>query len=576
MLFGLPFLAFGLFMAWKLVATLGLWWSAQSWVETSAVITATDLKIHRDSDGTSYDLTASYRYEFGGEQFTGDRVNVADEFIGQKYARRKHAQLKKLLAKERKTVCFVDPANPAQSLLDRQLQFSSVLFMLPFVICFTLAGGGFAIGGLYASRVQQRQAKRVAEHPEEPWRQRNDWASATIYSSNHKSVLVNGIFALFWNGMSVPIFIMICIDQPDDWWVIPLVGLFPLVGLVLATAFVKSLLTYLRFGRTTFRMASTPGVVGGQLAGVVLVPGDLRPEEGFRVALRCQRKVTRRGSDGSETSTKLDWEDVRVIERTLSDPSGKRGVPIEFTIPSTAKPSDPNAKQPIEWELELKADLPGPDYLATFEVPVFITDASQDGVTVDLESKPYEQELSLAQHLEAEGLKLEEPPETIAWRLTSPPGRQLGTALTLAALGAIFLSVGIGIFWWIEEFPRWIFGPASTLVGFGIGWFSLELLLGYTELTIDGEQWNCRWGWWGLFRKQKKLTAAEVYAVQAKQGMSSETNGKAAVVWKNVRIRGPQGKWITVARNLKNRRTERMLIAELKQRGGLGRKKPAE
>ncbi len=59
-------------------------------------------------------------------------------------------------------------------------------------------------------------------------------------------------------------------------------------------------------------------------------------------------------------------------------PAGGGGVPVAFVIPSDAVSSDPRqSADRVLWRLDVSADVPGVDYAAAFEVPVFRTEASE-------------------------------------------------------------------------------------------------------------------------------------------------------------------------------------------------------
>ena len=55
----------------------------------------------------------------------------------------------------------------------------------------------------------------------------------------------------------------------------------------------------------------------------------------------------------------------------------KTAIPIAFKLPITVEPSDStDANNRVVWRLQVAASVPGVDYAASFEVPVFRSDAS--------------------------------------------------------------------------------------------------------------------------------------------------------------------------------------------------------
>ena len=77
MLFALPFAAVGVgalvWSGWTLLD----WREAAGWAPVPAEIVAVDLESHTDSEGdTTYETTATYRYEYEGTSYTGTRVAI--------------------------------------------------------------------------------------------------------------------------------------------------------------------------------------------------------------------------------------------------------------------------------------------------------------------------------------------------------------------------------------------------------------------------------------------------------------------------------------------------------------------
>ncbi|MGV3757458.1 MAG: hypothetical protein ACO1QS_18925, partial [Verrucomicrobiota bacterium] len=61
-----------------------------------------------------------------------------------------------------------------------QMKDGSVLCLIGTV--FALVGFGMIIGSVYGMRHEKARAKRKAEHPNEPWRWREDWAQGRANS----------------------------------------------------------------------------------------------------------------------------------------------------------------------------------------------------------------------------------------------------------------------------------------------------------------------------------------------------------------------------------------------------------
>jgi hypothetical protein len=257
--------------------------------------------------------------------------------------------------------------------------------VLRAIFAATFGGAGF---GLWALIPWLRRRQR-AEHalrlraPEEPWMWRPEWASGRIPCRGRAGVVFVWAFAGFWNLVSAPLAWKI----PEEWArgnrAAAIGLLFPAVGLGLLVWAVRATWRWRRFGESHFVPSTRPGVVGGRLAGQVELSRRLQPQRGFEARLACVHvRVTGSGKNRSRHEDVL-WEDLRTVP---SDglAMGPRGtsVPVAFAIPRRLEPTSPEAgDSTIEWRLDLSAGLPGVDYFARFEVPVFVTADSSDDVT---------------------------------------------------------------------------------------------------------------------------------------------------------------------------------------------------
>ena len=134
---------------------------------------------------------------------------------------------------------------------------------------------------------------------------------------------------------------------------------------------IVSVLRWRKYGQSVFEMASVPGVIGGQLAGVIRTSAKVQPEDGFRLTLNCvQRMTTGSGKNGS-TSENVLWQDEQLIARELlqNDPE-QSAIPVLFQIPYECRPTDEtDANDQTIWRLEVSAKTPGLDYSTSLTCP---------------------------------------------------------------------------------------------------------------------------------------------------------------------------------------------------------------
>ncbi|MDF3059274.1 MAG: hypothetical protein K0R17_3489 [Rariglobus sp.] len=230
---------------------------------------------------------------------------------------------------------------------------------------------GFARRVVAASEAEERKR---AEYANEPWKWRKEWLGPAIASDDHKGIWMMGVFALFWNAISLPAAWQV-FSQPRPEKAAYLVAIFPLVGLGLLTAAVYKIVQRRKFGRARFVPSSLPGVIGGYLGGVIEVPARVVLEADARVALRCIRKtVTGSGKQRRTVETVLWEREERIPADKWQTGAGRTDIPVLFYIPSGQPQTDmDNSSNQVIWRLAAEAAVPGVDFEVTFSVPVFAT-----------------------------------------------------------------------------------------------------------------------------------------------------------------------------------------------------------
>ena len=246
-----------------------------------------------------------------------------------------------------------------------------------FAVVFLLFSSGFLALGLRGVRQAKEQERTRAANPDKPWLWRRDWAAGVIESGAVAGMVVAWAFSLFWNAVSWPfLFLALPKELAKGNYIILVFLLFPIIGLGLLWWAVYATLQWRKFGRSKFHLASVPGVLGGALSGFVEIPAKVLAEKGYKLRLRCVRRTVTGSGKHRSTSEDLLWEDTKVILRdSLSHERERTGVPVHFNIPYEL-PASEGGNPAIVWRLEISADIPGVDYHAQFEVPVFKTEAS--------------------------------------------------------------------------------------------------------------------------------------------------------------------------------------------------------
>jgi hypothetical protein len=99
------------------------------------------------------------------------------------------------------------------------------------------------------------------------------------------------------------------------------------------------------------------------------------PDAGYRFVLSCLNRIITGGGRRRSAATQTLWETEQRVSGALAAPSpvGMR-VPFAFDLPTDAPSSDLSKPNDLVlWQLAVAAELPGIDYKAAFELPVFVT-----------------------------------------------------------------------------------------------------------------------------------------------------------------------------------------------------------
>lgn len=169
MLFGLPFIAFGVFMGLLCCFDVWQWYTMKWWAETPARILEASLETHQstDSEGheiASYSVKTRYRYVYQGKEYTGTRLGIengpdnVDSYHHVMAASLRDAQ------RDGKTVlCYVNPANPEKAVLDRMLRPSALLCKAIALSAFGGAGVIVFLSGFRKWRQNRRNGGSGAD-----------------------------------------------------------------------------------------------------------------------------------------------------------------------------------------------------------------------------------------------------------------------------------------------------------------------------------------------------------------------------------------------------------------------------
>lgn len=382
-LFGLPFAAVGVVMTVLIARTLLESHAMAGWVEAPATIVETNLEQHRGSKGgTTHKVTARYTYATGVERevHEGTRVGLhgGSDNLGS-YHRDLYRKLSTARARGEKVPCYVNPADPAEAVLDRSPRPGMLAFYALFATVFGGVGFGLIAGGLTGARSAATAKSLERQAPAEPWRWRDDWNRGVLRADEGAAAKALIAAALFWNLISWSAALASLSNTNRSPGTVVL-AIFPLIGLGLAWLAVVLWRRWRRFGATTLHLASTPVPPGGELVAGLRLPERIRDRKPVTLKLACVETETRGSGKHRKTITHEHWSASQVVEPEETRDLRGMLVPVRFQLPAGQPPADPRTSgDRVIWRLTVSSEIAGPDLHLTFELPVFHTPAPPAG-----------------------------------------------------------------------------------------------------------------------------------------------------------------------------------------------------
>lgn len=557
-LLALPFAAVGLLVGLQAARILWQWVEIREWHERPARILHAELVSHVGDDAVTYEVVARYEYEFEGVIYQGERVGLSSgaDNVGS-YHQDRYRELADHQASGRPFRCFVDPDEPGSAVLYRGLRWGLLSLLGVFALMFGGVGFGLLALVAWGKRKLAEEQRLVAGFPEEPWRWKSEWSEGRIRASGRAQFLMPCLMASLWNLVSWPLLLTMRDEILDEENRLALLALvFPLVGVGLIVWAVRAWVRWRKFGDSVFEMSTFPGVVGGRLAGRVLTSVDLQPTGGFRLTLSCVNRVRSGSGDNRSTQEHLLWQEVRRIAREPFDyDPGRAQIPVLFAIPYDCPPTEKRGSDDeILWRLEVNAELPGVDYAAGFEIPIFRTAESRADFHLDDASRGGQQAVTAPPaELADYGIRSELLPSG-ARRLTIAAARHKGPATLVT--GFLVLWLGINLLLAHLEAPLVfpiVWGLFSLLLLYG----ALDLWFERRTIEVHPDRLVLSGGLFGLGRK-RTIPRDTIEEIQPVRGLQAGNR-----LFYRLRVGTRDGKNYVAATKLDDLSVARRVIDEL-------------
>jgi hypothetical protein len=484
-LFALPFAAVGVGVAIWAGTTLLRWYDARDWAPVPAEVLSADLVRHSDDDSTTYEATTTYRYRYEGREYTGTRVGVAAgraDNVGD-FQERLYRELESARRNGTPVTVYVDPDAPANAVVSRELRVGMLLLQGVFVLVFGGVGIGLIVGAIFGRKKVAAEDALKEQHPEEPWRWREEWASGRIRSSTRAAAYTAIVFAVIWNAISAPAAALVPGEIAAGNYVATIALLFPLVGIGLAAWAVRSWLQIRRFKVATLTIPAGPVAAGSRLRGTVRVDAEVPVSGEFRLELSCVEE--RKSGKNSDSSERLVWQrEWRVPRHQCQIAPSFTTIPVDVTLPHDQPLTDTsleNDRRTITWRLDVAGECPGPDFWGRFELPVFTRAAAPATGDGDTPAPRPDPSLLDARALAARGIDYRrEARGTETW--TFRRARHKGVALGLTVFSLIWTVASVALY--LVDAPL-VMPIVFTLFDVLIVWWTLSLWFTEHRVALD-------------------------------------------------------------------------------------------
>jgi hypothetical protein len=448
---------------------------------------------------------------------------------------------------------------------------AAVLFGLVFVCI----GGGLIYAAIHGYGLLKEQAARVHANPLSPWLWRTDWAMRRAESQNKKSEITYWVLAILCNMITLPFLFSMVPNfiRTGDPRVFLLLG-FNLMGAILIVKALRATMEHRRFGDTYFEFDSLPFSPGQRISGRIHLKFDTRAEHSIDLRLTCVRKIITGSGKSSTTSQVVLWQaDKNVPAEALAPGPLGRAIPVDFSPPADSLLTNhDNSNDQLLWLLHAQADVPGVDYSADFEIPVFRSMASPamasaSGTAAGTDNFGFAASSSAV----SDSGEVPQPANTKAvvsmgsggTEFYFRPFRNPGRALILLLVTAIWSAVVFAlykspapIFFFI------VFGLSDLLIIAGF----LHVTFGSARISVRSGEIFSRRGILGIGRT-RRIPVSDVALIVPV--VSMQQGGNSTNTLHAIRLRLKDGSKITLADEIASRQEARWVVSQIETLAGL-------
>ncbi|HEV7867780.1 MAG TPA: DUF3592 domain-containing protein [Chthoniobacteraceae bacterium] len=325
--------------------------ASRDWPAVPCTIVSSQVKA--GSDGDTFRPEIRFAYVFDNRPYEGGRYSFA---TGSSSGRKGKQQIVARFRPGAKAICFLNPRNPAEAVLERGFVADLWWGLLPAFFC---AVG--ILGFLFAGKLAPPMTvKNVAGLPPEAIVGSGENVVLRPTTSRWAKLLAVAIFALLWNGITWAVF---GFSHPKAPIIFPII--FGGIGVLLIVGLVYQLLACLnpRPIMTVNRLA-----LGRELRLEWVFAGRSRRIQRLRILLRGTEEATyRRGTD--TTTDRHVFTELELTDTT--EPADIATGHVTTTIPANSMHTFIAPNNKLLWTLHLHGEIGGwPDVDEAFGITV--------------------------------------------------------------------------------------------------------------------------------------------------------------------------------------------------------------
>ncbi|MEM8548974.1 MAG: DUF3592 domain-containing protein, partial [Pseudomonadota bacterium] len=520
-LFGIPFAAVGVFMLVWIGNTVRQYVDMQAWIATEATVIDGGYRTLSGDDSDTYKAYGEYRYRYEGRDYVSTRVAMSDtaDNIGS-FQQELGRRLRNAAASGTPVTAWVNPADPADAVISRDLRIGFQAFKAVFGVVFGAVGFGVIFSSWRVSTLKKAARGALATRSGTEWLANPDWNGEPIRSEARGAMHGAWLFASIWNLVALPVGFLIFREFQKTGELPLLLGLlFPVVGMGLAAWAVRITREWWRFGPTPVTLDPFPGSIGGQVGGRIDLNAPMNRQQRFDVTLTLVRSY-----DGSESRTeRVKWQRTQRVGL-----ASHGGIDFRLDVPEGLGESDADTSDGDYhlWRLHVMGDMDGPDFDRKFVIPVYATAEASRNVAPNAMAVAEREQARFDDDAITHLFRTER--QGMYSQLIFPPGRHL----TFAGIGTVFGGVfgGIGVFLLASGEARFI-GAVFALVGGLILLAALYSAGKGLRVTRDGATIRSKRSWLGLPLGSQQVDLVSILNFEARQTMSTSSGGRHTVYY---------------------------------------------